>query len=376
MPSQHRDSAATRRGSPVNFIFYLDFFRPPAVSSPEKKAAGSKRRMHMISGGGVEMANRSFGFTVRALLLLFALHAVCGFARAADADVVIVKYGSVSVKSPLANARIYIDDINRGGAENVVDNVLEGEHAISCRTDSRAVSGRFTIKKDETLRLEALFDENKLVQIVEHEKPMKVVEVEKKPKPEPPAPAPKPEKPKKAPQEVKKEPKKEEKNPVEERRELHLNVIKAYFDGVGTAETRIKHKINPKVIDKFAEKTSRTGTYFRTKKGISLCEAGPCEQQWSSSFQYVDDTGTVSVFSLTWKQAVFSGITPEGTSSRELIYCLGGECRTLEDSSETDKPQTAVAGRYVVVWSRSSLVIRRSDIMKEITDSGGVAEAY
>jgi hypothetical protein len=288
----------------------------------------------------------------------------------AEEEMVIVKYGKVSVKSTVPDAKIYIDDSYVGTVENIVDNVLVGEHTISCRTDDgRTVSAKFTVKKDETLRLEARFDDNKLELLGEHDRQEKAA-AEKKAKAE--APAVRVEKPK--PVVVAK--KEEKKDPVEERRELHLNIIKVFFEDLDSPDVRFSHKVNPKVISKFTEKKTKSGSYYRTKKNILLCEAGPCEQQWSASFQYTDDKAAADAFSLTWKQTVFNGITPTGTSSRELLYCLNNECKKLEDATAADTVLSGALGRYRVAWSKTSLIIRRADIMKEITDSGGVLEAY
>ena len=47
-------------------------------------------------------------------------------AGAQDAEMVIVKYGRVSIKSSVPDARVYIDDTYAGTVENMVDNVLVG----------------------------------------------------------------------------------------------------------------------------------------------------------------------------------------------------------------------------------------------------------
>ncbi len=291
-------------------------------------------------------------------------------AEAAEAEMVIVKYGRVSIKSTVPDAKVYIDDEYAGTVENIVDDVLVGEHTISCRAESRTISGKFTVKKDETLRLEARFDENRLALFGEHEKQEKAA-VEKKPKIA--AHHVKPEKPQKPVAAVKKE---QKKDLVEERRELYLNIIKVFFEDLDSQNVRVSQKINQKVIGKFTEKKNKTGAYYRTKKNILLCDAGPCEEQWSASFQYDDEKGASDSFGLTWKQTVFNGITPAGTSKRELLVCLNSHCKTLEDATSADSPVSGSLGRYRVVWSKSLLVIRRSDIMKEIADSGGLVEAY
>ncbi len=294
-------------------------------------------------------------------------------AEQAEPEFVIVKYGKVIVKSPVPDAKVYVDDEYKGPADSLIESIVVGTHMVACKTDTQTASGMFTFKKDEILKLEAHYQDGKLLPVVEKvEKPAEPkVEPEKKPKVE----TPKPEKPKKAVvvAEVRKE---EKKNPVEERRDLHLNMIKIYFEDLDSQDVRINHKTNPKVISKFAEKKNLAGKYYRTKKNVLLCDAGPCEQQWSSSFVYTDDTGKSDTISLTWKQIVFNGMTPEGTNKRELLYCLNGTCKTLEDTAVNETPLEAAAGRYYFRWSKASIIVRRSDIMKEIVDSGGSLESY
>ena len=305
-------------------------------------------------------------------VLLVLAGAIDIHAQQAEPELVIVKYGKVVVKSPVPEAKVYVDDEYRGPADTMIENILVGMHTIACKTDTQTASGAFSFKKDETLKLEAHYQDGKLLPVVEKIEKVEKVEPEKKPKVE----APKPEKPKK-PVVVAVVKKEEKKNPAEERRELHLNMIKIFFEDIDSQEVRVSHKANPKVISKFAEKKRQAGSYYRTKKNILLCDAGPCEQQWSASFAYTDDTGKTDTIGLTWKQTVFNGITPTGTSKRELLYCLNGVCKTIEDTSVSDNASVAAeAGRYHLTWSKASLVIRRSDIMKEIVDSGGSVEAY
>ncbi len=175
---------------------------------------------------------------------------------------------------------------------------------------------------------------------------------------------------------------------AQERSELHRSIFTAFFKDVDEPQSRISlgisHKADPKVISRYTEKKEQTGTYSRTQYNVLLCEAGPCEQRWSASFVYTDETGKRDDFVLTWQQTVFEGITPKGTSMRELFYCLNGDCKSLENAANAearcveltpdnhcksyestadfDAPQTATMGRYLVTWRRSSLVITRSDI--------------
>jgi hypothetical protein len=293
-------------------------------------------------------------------------------AEESEPELVIVKYGKILVKSAVPDARVFVDDVYKGRPDSVIENILVGERVISCRTESQSVSGSFTVKKDEVLKLEARFNEGRIVSLVEREKPEQE-EAEKKPKAAVPKAVPRPEKPKKPVVEVKKE---ERKSPGEERRELHLNVIKIYFENIENEAVRVTHKINAKVIAKFAEKKSQTGTYYRTKQGLLLCDAGPCERQWSSTFVYSDETGKSDTFGLTWREMVFNGITPQGTSKRELVVCLNSACSNYADTASADAAQKLDQGRYHITWSKSSMIIRRSDIMKEVLDAGDSLEAY
>ena len=294
-------------------------------------------------------------------------------AEESEPDLTIVKYGKVLVKSAVPDARVFVDDVYKGRPDGIIENIMVGERVISCRTESQSVSGSFTVKRDEVLKLEARFNEGRIVSLVEREKPEQE-EAEKKPKAAvPKAAVPKPEKPKKPVVEVKKE---ERKSPREERRELHLNIIKAYFENIENEAVRVTHKINTKVISKYTEKKNQTGAYYRTKQGLLLCDAGPCERQWSSTFVYTDEGGKGDAFGLTWRETVFNGITPQGTSKRELLLCLNGACNTYADTAAGDVPQKLDLGKYQVSWTKSSMVIRRSDILKEITDAGDSIEAY
>lgn len=320
--------------------------------------------------GVVDMRRRWFFVSLPVLISILMGFSGIHSAVAQDAELVIVKYGRVSVKSTIPDAKVYIDDSYAGTVENMVDNVLVGQHTISCRFGSQSVSGKFTVKKDETLRLEARFEDKSLLLFGEHEKQEKA-EVEKKPKAV--AVAAKHEKPIKVAAVAKKE---EKKDPVEERRENHLNIIRVFFEDTDSPDVRFSYKVNHKVISKFSEKKNKMGTYHRTKMNVLLCDAGPCEQQWSAAFQYTDEKGASDSFGLTWKQTVFNGITPAGTSKRELLFCLNNECKTLQDTSTSDTALSNALGRYRITLSKSLLVIRRSDIMKEIADSGGVLEAY
>ena len=238
--------------------------------------------------------------------------------QAPEPELMIVKYGSVQVQSSVSDAKVYVDEIYKGSVDEVVESIVVGEHAISCRAGDRAVSGTFQVKKNETLRLEARFDEGKLVAFKQPAKvePMKA-EVEKK-KPEPVKQG----KPKQPPV----EPKRVERiTPQEERRRTHLNVVKINYDVTAAQDVNVDH-VAPPVVTKYTVKKSKDGKYYRTKQGIVLCDAGPCELTWSASFIYTDETGKADALLLNWKEIVFNGITPAGTSKRELECCPRPSC--------------------------------------------------
>ena len=284
-----------------------------------------------------------------------------------EPELVIVKYGSVVVKSATPEAKVFIDDIYKGRADSVIESITVGEHVISCRAEGedQAVWGTFQIRKNETLKLEARFDEGKLA--VYHET-LKTVEVDDQPEPA------RHEKPKKA--EVKKaepkkaEPKKaERKNPVEERRKTHLTVVRLDYDVTDTPDVRIEHAATH-AVSRYTEKKNHAGKYYKTKQGILLCDVGPCELTWSVSFVYTDETGKADAVLLNWKETVFNGITPTGTSKQELELCLNGQCSKMQSAPASDAAQDYEVGRYRLSLAKTSVAMRRTDVMKEILDAG------
>ncbi len=170
---------------------------------------------------------------------------------------------------------------------------------------------------------------------------------------------------------------------AQDRTQPARSIMTVFFEDVNEPQSRIclgiSHKADSKTITRYSEKKSQKGTYSRTQSNVLICEAGPCEQQWSSSFIHTDETGKSDSFILTWKQTVFEGITPTGTSKRELLYCVNGVCTTLEDTANAegrciemtkdyhcrsyesapdfDAPKAATIGRYQITWRKPSLVI-------------------
>jgi hypothetical protein len=295
-----------------------------------------------------------------------------------EAELVIAKYGSVMVKSSVLDAKVFIDDIASGNVNTVIENVSVGDHLVACRAEDKTVSGKFSVVKNETLRLEARFDEQQLIDITEAER----AEAARRKKAE----AAKLEEQKKALAAKKTEPKKanrkkpgpkkaEAKNPKEAFRDLHLNIIKIYPESE-VPELRVTSKVNKQVITKYAEIKDQSGKYYRTKQGMLLCEAGLCKKEWSATFVYTDEAGKSDSFLVRWRELIFNGITPTGTSKRELEVCLNGACQKREDNSMSDTAHELTLDRYSLVWTRSLIVIRRADMIKELQESGGDVENY
>ncbi len=289
-----------------------------------------------------------------------------------DAVLTIVKYGSVMVKSSMPDARVFVDDVYKGVAENIIESVVVGVHVISCSAGSKTISGTFIIKKNEMLRLEARFDEGRLVVMQEEEKvEVEKTEPEKKKKTEPV----RHEKPKKpAPVVVVK--REEPKDPEAERRKRHLTPMKIFFEITPSQEIHIDHKSSQATISKYTENKTMIGRYYRTKQNVLLCDAGPCEISWTVSFLYASEAGKSDAFLLTWREIVFNGITPVGTSKRVLEWCLDGVCRKLEDASTVDTEQNLEIERYKLSWTKTSVTIRRKDIMNEIAAAGKSLSDY
>ena len=172
-------------------------------------------------------------------------------------------------------------------------------------------------------------------------------------------------------------PKKAElKNPVEERRNNHLNVMRITYEVTDSQDVKITPASNATVISKYSSNKNRSGKYYHTKQGVLLCDSGPCEINWSAKFAYTDENGKEDALLLKWKETVFNGITPAGTSKQELECCLNGQCWKMQEDSKTETQEFSIGERYRLAWNKSSLIIRRSDIMKEVLDAGRSLSDY
>lgn len=299
--------------------------------------------------------------SVWVLVLLAGLAGAAAVGSAQDAvpgeepedEFLIVKYGSLQVKGQAQEAKVYVDDIYKGPVNTLIENVIAGEHAISVVLDDKTVSGQFEIRKNETLKLDARFNEERLVSLGEKEPPAKKPEQPKSEKKKPEPAAKKPAKPE-----------------AEEGKDVHLHVFRIEFKDRDAQLVSVGTKANEKVVAGFNESRTQTGKYYRTKQGLLLCESGPCVQEWTGKFFYTDEKAKRDAFLVTWKQTVFSGITPTGTTNREITWCLNGSCKKVLDTDQDRKAHTMTLDRYVMSWSKSAAVIRRGDIMKEIQKEG------
>jgi hypothetical protein len=166
------------------------------------------------------------------------------------------------------------------------------------------------------------------------------------------------------------EAKKAVKSAEEERRDLHLNIIRVDFEESGVSDLKITPKVNTKVISNFNDGKSIGGKLYRSKQNYLLCDGGSCYRDWTGRFFYIDEAGKRDAFLIRHKENVFTGVTPQGTSKLDMDLCLNGECKRISFQSEGGAVQSRI-DRYVLSWSKNAFTIRRADIMKDITDGGG-----
>src|SRR5574340_733813 len=60
-----------------------------------------------------------------------------------EQEFVIAKYGSLSVKCSELGCRVYVDETYKGGGDGIIEGIVVGDHAISCKTYDKTVSGTF-----------------------------------------------------------------------------------------------------------------------------------------------------------------------------------------------------------------------------------------
>jgi hypothetical protein len=294
--------------------------------------------------------------------------------------------GHIDIRSSLVGARVYIDDTYVGDADLFVEDVSPGSHMITLRQGSQRIFGQFTVKPGETIMLEGRFEENRVVDLREVAREAAAKRAEEEREAEAERKAQEAEHKKREPaaatakhgEKKKPEPKriaagaalKSEKSAEEERQDLHVNLIRVDFAGSDSNfDVTVTPKLNQKVITNFSDSKGSTGKLIRTKQGTVLCEQGSCVRDWTGRFFYIDEAGKRDAFLIRWRETVFTGVTPDGTSKVVLDICLNGECKSYPDR-RAGVNQSRV-DRYIVSWTDKAFVIRRADIVKEITDAGG-----
>jgi hypothetical protein len=107
---------------------------------------------------------------------------------------------------------------------------------------------------------------------------------------------------------------------------------------------------------------------------LVLCESGSCLRDWTGRFFYIDELGKRDAFLVRWKENVFTGVTPEGNSKVVMDVCLNGDCKSFNLNGEESSQNTV--DRYILSWNKKAFIIRRADIVKEITDAGGTVPNF
>ncbi len=291
--------------------------------------------------------------------------------------------GNIDVRSSLVGGRVYIDNEYKGDADIFIEDVKPGEHAITVRQGGQTVSGQFILRSNETMMLEARFDEDRIVdlKVVAREEAAKRAEAERKTEAE----RKKKEDVPHARTEEKKKPEqkktvvavpKPHTSPEDERREVYLSIIRVNVEDVGATDMKVTRKISTKTVTNFNDSKNITGKLYRSKQNFLLCETGSCYRDWNGRFFYIDERGKRDAFLIRWKETVFTGVTPEGTSKLEMDLCLNGECKRLTFTAQGDASEQTSIDRYVLSWNKTAFILRRADLLKEITDAGGKVPDY
>ena len=152
---------------------------------------------------------------------------------------------------------------------------------------------------------------------------------------------------------------------------MYLSLIRVNVEEAGAADMKVSPKINTKTVTNFNDSKNVTGKIYRSKQNFLLCETAPCNRDWNGRFFYTDESGKRDAFLIRWKESVFTGVTPQGTSKLEMDLCLNGDCKRLVYPSDGSAPAPSTIDRYVLSWTKTVFIIRRSDLLKEITDAGG-----
>ncbi|MDH4163156.1 MAG: hypothetical protein OEW15_10775 [Nitrospirota bacterium] len=310
-------------------------------------------------------------------MVLLALALIAGPAYAQEGD----ESANIDIRSTLVGTRVYLADTYVGDADLFLDNVPPGDHMIIMRQGSQRINGQFSVKAGETLMLEGRFEENRIVDLkkVAREDAMKRAEAERKAEEERKAEAEKKKEQAAAvPEKKKPEPKKPTaaavkpaKNAADERRDQYLTLIRVDFNESGSTDVKIVARANAKSTTNFTDNQSTSGKLVRSKQNYTLCDGAECFRDWTGRFFYIDDTGKRDAFLIRWRETIFSGITPQGTSKKDMDLCLNGDCKQITYSPEGSGTIQTPIDRYVLIWAKGNFTIRRADLLKEITDAGG-----
>jgi hypothetical protein len=157
----------------------------------------------------------------------------------------------------------------------------------------------------------------------------------------------------------------------DDRRDVFLNIIRVDIEDVGVSDLKVTQKINTKTVTNFNDSKNVTGKLFRSKQNDLLCESGSCSRDWNGRFFYIDESGKRDAFLIRLKETVFTGVTQMGTSRMDMDLCLNGECKSIAYTGEGGKVVQSAIDRYLLSWTKTTFIIRRADMVKEITDAGG-----
>ncbi len=311
------------------------------------------------------------------ILAVIAVLVVFGAAHAEDES---DQGANIDIRSTLVGTRVYLEDTYVGDADLFLESVLPGEHMIIMRQGSQRIAGQFKVKAGETLMLEGRFEEKRIVDLkqVAREDAAKRAEAERKAEDE--RKAAEADRKKREQQAKVPEPKKKPEtkkvvvasakpaaSQADERLASYLTLLRVDFEERGT-EMKISSRANAKSTTNFTDNSSASGKVYRSKQNYTLCEGSDCSRDWNGRFFYVDDAGKRDAFLVRWREKIFSGITPQGTSKMEMDVCLNGDCKRI--NFQSDGMQVPLE-RYVLIWAKNNFTIRRADLLKEITDTGG-----
>ena len=295
--------------------------------------------------------------------------------------------GNIDIRSTLVGTRVYLDDAYVGDADIFLEEVPPGEHIVILRQGSQRLRGEFQLKPGELLMLEGRFDESRIVDLrqIAKEEAEKRAEAARKAEAERKAAEAESKKQEQLAQKKgKKKPEKkaEEKSAVvavakpskpaeNDVQGSHLNILRVDFEESGRVDVKITPRVNQKIVTNFTDNASTSGKMYRSKQNYILCDGSDCFRDWTGRFFYFDDTGKRDAFLVRWRETVFSGITPSGTSKVEVDLCVNGDCKRSAFATEGGAAVQAVVDRYVLSFNRSVLSIRRADLLQEIRDKGG-----